>query len=174
MGAPTLVLVTGPPGSGKTTLAHALAAAIGCPALCRDEIKEGMVASSPGFVPAPSDPLTMRTYAVFFEAIGLLLRSEVTLVAEAAFQHALWERGLEPLTGLARTRVIRCSAPEDLARARQRARLAGGARGAHADAAALASPLDFDAPHLDVPTLDVVTAQGWQPTVAEIVRFCRP
>ena len=55
MGIPTLVVVTGPAGSGKTTLAHALSAAVGCPALCRDEIKEGMVASTPDFVPATSD-----------------------------------------------------------------------------------------------------------------------
>jgi len=40
---PTLIVVSGPAGSGKTTLAHAIASAIGCPAICRDEIKEGMV-----------------------------------------------------------------------------------------------------------------------------------
>ena len=58
---PTLIVVSGPAGSGKTTLAHQLAV-IGCPALCRDELKEGMVAATPGFVPSASDPLTMRTY----------------------------------------------------------------------------------------------------------------
>ena len=39
---PTLIVVTGRPGSGKTTLAHALAREIRCPAICRDEIKEGL------------------------------------------------------------------------------------------------------------------------------------
>jgi len=57
MGTPTLIIVSGPPGAGKTTLAHGLARAVGCPALCRDEVKEGMVAAHPGFVPAASDPL---------------------------------------------------------------------------------------------------------------------
>ena len=97
MGRPTLILVSGPAGSGKTTLAHQLAAAIGCPALGRDEIKEGMVLSKPGFVASHSDPLTTRTYGLFFEAMSLLLRAEVTLVAEAAFQHGLWVQGLPPL-----------------------------------------------------------------------------
>jgi adenylate kinase family enzyme len=42
------MIVSGPAGSGKTTLAHRLAAVIGCPALCRDELKEGMAAANPG------------------------------------------------------------------------------------------------------------------------------
>ena len=71
MPLPTLVIVSGPAGSGKTTLAHRLAATIGCPALCRDELKEGMVAATPGFVPGPSDPLTVRSYGLFFAVIGL-------------------------------------------------------------------------------------------------------
>ncbi len=48
---PALVIVSGPPGSGKTTLAHEIARAVGCPAICRDEIKEGMAHATPGFVP---------------------------------------------------------------------------------------------------------------------------
>jgi predicted ABC-type ATPase len=50
---PTLVVVSGPAGAGKTTLAHEIARAVGCPAICRDEIKEGMAHRTPGFVPEP-------------------------------------------------------------------------------------------------------------------------
>ena len=38
---PFLIVVTGRPAAGKTTLAHTLAQAIRCPLISRDEIKEG-------------------------------------------------------------------------------------------------------------------------------------
>ena len=174
MGIPTLIIVSGPGGSGKTTLAHQLAATLGCPALCRDEIKEGMVASNPGFVPATSDQLTERTYDVFFEAIALFLKAEVTLVAEAAFQHPLWWRGLEPLTDLAMLRIVRCQAPAELTRQRALTRMAAEpTRAAHADTEHFSVHRTFDLIHLDAPTLDVDTSDGWRPDLEEIAAFCR-
>ena len=43
MNKPRLIAVTGRPGSGKTTLARALAQRLRLPAVIRDEIKEGYV-----------------------------------------------------------------------------------------------------------------------------------
>ena len=166
MGRPTLILVTGPAGSGKTTLAHQLAAAIGCPTVSRDEIKEGMVFSHPGFVPSTSDRLTLRTYEVFFETMTSLLRSDVTLVAEAAFQHHLWLQGLPPLDDLAILRVVRCSVSEERL-------LSQSTRAAHADAQHLSRAEPFDPIHVDAPTLDVDTSDGWQPGLPAIAAFCR-
>lgn len=172
MSLPHLIIVSGPAGSGKTTLAHRLAAAVGCPALCRDEIKEGMVHPVPGFVPAPTDPLTLATYGVFFAVIELFLRAGVTHVAEAAFQDPLWQGGLQPLLGLAELRVIRCRVDEEAARSRATRRLADVAtRAAHADAAHLASSNWFIPLALDVPTLDVDTSAGYQPGLDDIVNF---
>lgn len=104
---PTLVVVSGPPRTGKTSLAHTIARAIPCPAVCRDEIKEGMVhAAGETFRAATGDPLTQRTLPVFFDVLGTLLAAGVTTVAEAAFQDPLWRHGLEPLLGHPRLRIV--------------------------------------------------------------------
>ncbi len=167
-------MVSGPAGSGKTTLAHALARSIGCPALCRDEIKEGMVAAEPGFVPTVSDPLTLRTYDVFFSTVRLLLEAEVTLVAEAAFQHPAWQRGLTPLRDLADLRIVRCRTYPAQAWARmQRRQAEQGTRAAHADGDHLAARAPFQEIALDVPTLDVDTDDGYRPSLPAVVAFCR-
>ena len=131
---PVLVVVSGPMGSGKTTLAHRLAASVGCPAICRDEIKEGMVHTTSGFVARRGDELTMRTLPVFFSLLDLLLRAGVTTVAEAAFQDPVWRRGLAPLLGLARLRIVHCEVPADVAFQRSlRRREENSLRLAHAD-----------------------------------------
>jgi predicted kinase len=172
MSLPTLVIVSGPAGSGKTTLAHRLAATIGCPALCRDEIKEGMVAATPGFVPGYSDPLTVRTYSVFFAAIRLFLEHGVTHVAEAAFQHANWVRGLEPLQPLARLRIVRCQVAPAIARERaQQRRRQQRNRAAHDDVGHFSVDRSFEPIQLDTPTLDVDTSDGYSPDLEAIAAF---
>ena len=169
---PTLVVVSGPSGSGKTTLAHRLAAALGCPAICRDEIKEGMVHTTPGFVPAKGDELTARTLPVFFAVLDLLVRAGVTTVAEAAFQDHVWRPRLEPLLGLARLRIVHCTVAADLAfrRVRQRGR-DNPLRRAHADSAALPSEGTFVRVAMDAPSLEVDTTDGYRPGLDQIVAF---
>jgi predicted kinase len=171
---PTLVIVSGPAGSGKTTLAHQLAAMIGCPAICRDEIKEGMVATTPGFVPGPSDPLTVRSYGLFFAAIRLFLEHGVTHVAEAAFQHPNWERGLEPVLPLAMLRIVRCHVAPDVAQARAKYRQHNQpTRAAHDDTGHFSVERPFEPIRLDAPTVDVDTTDGYNPDLEAVLDFVR-
>lgn len=173
MGHPTLVVVSGPPGSGKTQLAHALASTIGCPAISRDEIKEGMVhAHAKGYSPSQGDELTRLTYPLFFDVVRRMLEGGVTVVAEAAFQDRLWREGLEPLSPLAIFRIIRCVVPDEVARERRLRRTAVATRAAHADAEWLDIPASrFDPISLPVPTLVVDTSNGYIPDLVEILRF---
>src|SRR5687768_5033036 len=162
---PMLIVVTGRPGSGKTTLAHALARAVRCPAICRDEIKEGLV-NTTGHKGEPGDQIGRQVYQAFFEAVKLLLDRGVTLVAEAAFQHKLWAPKLEPLVTIARIRIIACDVDPKLARARHIQRgLADPLRERYHDDHAVQAareglelPIDeYDPPRLAAPMLVVDT-----------------
>ena len=178
MPTPTLVVVSGPPASGKTTLAHALAQAIPCPAVCRDEIKEGMVHAYGGdFQAGPGDPLTVRTLPVFFDVLRVLVAAGVTVVAEAAFQDKLWRQGIEPLAELVQLRIVQCAVDDDVARERLiRLRPAHGDRSAAA-VRALAGErpfAGFERISIPAPSLVVDTTDGYAPGIAEIVEFVRP
>jgi predicted kinase len=171
---PTLIVVSGPMGSGKTTLAHKIAAAVGCPAICRDEIKEGMVHATPGFVAEPGDELTRRTLPVFFAVLELLLRSGVTSVAEAAFQDHVWRPRLEPLRGLARIRVVHCTVDADVAFERSMKRGQDNPlRRAHADPGPrdAAGHRAFRKVSVDAPSLKVDTTDGYRPSFGHILSF---
>jgi predicted kinase len=175
---PALVVVSGPMGTGKTTLAHKIAGLLGCPAICRDEIKEGMAHTSPGFVAGPGDELTKRTLPVFFGVLELLLSAGVTTVAEAAFQDRVWRAGLEPVSGLARLRIVHCVTDADVAFRRSlHRREQDPLRRAHADP----GPADaaertrfhqaFDRVSVTAPWIEVDTTDGYQPGLPEIVAF---
>ncbi len=182
---PTLIVVSGPPASGKTTLAHALAQAVHCPAICRDEIKEGFVcgATSESFVPEQGDAANQAATTAFFDVVDLMLQRGVTLVAEAAFQHHRWAPRLTAFGKLAEVRVINCVVDDAVARQRRRQRWVNEPwrRRFHADPdperMAGMEPQSVDQPgayqpiRLDLPTLVVDTSDGYRPGLSQIVSF---
>ncbi len=181
MDLPLLIVITGRPGAGKSTLAHLVARAVRCPAICRDELKEGWVHTS-GDVGTLAGAEARHVYETFFDTLALLLSRGVSVVAEAAFQHKLWAPRLEPMLAVARVRIIVCDVAEDVAGARRidRHRSDPDRARFHPDPAVRAAvesgqPLtgDYDPPRLAVPTLFVDTSAGYHPQFDDIVAFAR-
>ena len=178
---PSLIVVTGEPGSGKTTLTPLLAKAVRCPAISRDEIKEGLI-NTTGESGKPGDDVARVVYEAFFDVMELLLRRRVTLIAEAAFQHQVWAPKLQPLRQIAHIRIIHCTIDPNLARSRHIARSQADRhrqrfhhdRELHFDDDGRERPLQsYDPPRLDVPTLTVDTSDGYQPAMDRIIAFAR-
>jgi len=87
---PRCIIVSGRPGSGKTTLAGELSLRLYLPKLSRDEIKEGYVSTFGVKHDRLPEDTNGKVNEVFFGTALDLLRSSVSVVLEAAFQHKLW------------------------------------------------------------------------------------
>lgn len=180
MSKPYLIVVTGRPGSGKTTLAHALAKAVHCPAFCRDEFKEGYVNTVGGSHVSLGKEINLQLYETFFQVIDLMLTKGISLVVEAAFQHKLWEPRLLLLKEKTRMAVIICSVDPHVARTRfiergladpTRERFHGD-QAMHAAKEGILLPIgEYIPPMIPVPTLTVNTAEGHNPSLEHIVSF---
>ena len=85
MALPLLVVVTGMPSSGKTTVAEGLAARLALPLIAKDEIKESLYESLGADDVTASARLGAATYRLIFGLARTMLASGVSLIAEANF-----------------------------------------------------------------------------------------
>lgn len=138
MATPALVIVTGPPASGKSSLATRLSADLGLPCFAKDALKERLFDSLGWGEPDWSRRLGSASTALLYHIAGVLLEVGQSCILECNFRP---EQALPQLTALYRRHPYRpvqihCDAPVDELLRRFRSRWAGGRRHpGHVDAA---------------------------------------
>lgn len=174
-----LVIITGAPGAGKTTIARALAAELRMPLLCKDGFKEAIVDAIGAPDLAASQLAGRAAIAALLEGASALLDAGLSVIVESNFKRGLSEPALRPLVERSRSLIIECTAPAEIVIARYRERSAAR-HAAHFDAERFAAveqaardgshyALDIPAPVLRVDT----SGSTPRPSITDIAQACR-
>jgi len=180
---PQCVIVTGRPGSGKTTLTKRLAERLWLPVISRDEIKEGYVNTHK----VKHDQLPENTNGIvtelFFEIVNHYLANRISVVIEAAFQHDVWASRMQKIVELSSPTVVICTVDALVAANRhlkrglenaEREFYHGDKRVAHyRKTGEVLKPEPYRAPQFDMPTIEVSTEGEYAPTIDEIAMRIR-
>ncbi|MEM7801123.1 MAG: AAA family ATPase, partial [Chloroflexota bacterium] len=86
MSKPTVIIVTGHPAAGKTTLAHRLAQEIGMLLIWKDQIKESLFDSLGADTVADSRRLGRATWDLLYLQIENLLKARLPFIVEGNFE----------------------------------------------------------------------------------------
>lgn len=166
---PLLVIVCGPPGAGKSTLAATLSTRMRLPVIAKDSIKEALMHHLGG-----AEPVGVAAFAIQFTIARSLLEAGTGLILEGAFFSDQPELG--QLAILARCAVVHLEAPLDCLVERYLARQIDrhpGHRGPEAlpDLQRRVKQGTYEPARFGVPLLRVYTSSGFEPSEAAITAW---
>ena len=181
---PPLVIVSGAPASGKTTLSRLLADRLPLPLLSKDRLRQIFRDAFNANTREENARLLNPGFVVYYELIAELLRSGVGVVAECNFHRGISEPEMRPVAALGATVIVHCQVDRALSVQRFIARhkltlpergfsfdgerIAALEKGIPQDAWERAEPIEIGAPVLRVDTTD-----GYAPDLDGIVAFIR-
>jgi predicted kinase len=177
---PLLIIVNGPPASGKSTLAEQIAAEMRLPYISKDALKEELFDSLGVIERTISRKLGETSMRLMYTAADRILEAGIGVVIEANFYRGLSEQDLSPRIARAHAVVIHCDAPDEIIKDRYVERAEAGERHPVHDDNNRVEDLDehleggtFDPLDLDIPMIRVDTTNGFAPSAEEIVSQIR-
>jgi predicted kinase len=177
---PLLVIVSGSPASGKSSLAEEIASLLCLPLLSRDDIKEALMDVFPVTNLAESHVAGAAAFKAMYQVLGSMLTVGAGAVVESTFERGRSERDLEAFFDRCRPVQVSCQADAEVLKERLRERIRTGSRHpGHQDDAALAeieeatARGDHDPLELAIPCILVDTNDGFIPGADEIVARIR-
>jgi predicted kinase len=177
---PLLIIVGGPPASGKSTLAEWLAEEFRLPLLSRDAFKEAMMDAIGSPDPETSHEYGAAAYKILAILQQQLVKAGVGAVLESNFLRGVSEQDLEPILPRSRSVAIYCetTVEESLRRFAERARNGDRHPGHHDDEPEKLEELEedlrsgcYDPLDLDIPFLVVDTTNDLDPDKATIKQW---
>jgi predicted kinase len=171
MTQPLIVLISGAPGSGKTTLGRCLADELQVPHINKDRIREGLWLTDPSLALDGE-----RTWELWIASLRLLLTSGVSVVTDQTLYRGRSEAELRSRL-LSLGRAVNVHARSPVANARWREKIAADPHWSDEQVAHLFAQVEGNAPlwtdplDLGCPLIEVDTTNGYVPSIPELVAW---